>query len=78
MEQDFSHYTLKELREMSEVINRAINQQRMALRDTRFNAMIKAISEFAEVCPDAMVYDNEYSYPIGAMADGDNWAFAGK
>ena len=79
MEQNFSHYTLKELCEMSEVINRAIEQQRMALRGARFDDMMRAINAFAEVCPDAQVFNFGRSCcPIRLIADPDQWEFARK
>ena len=73
MEHIYSHYNLEELREILSDVNREIEKRKMALRDERFNAMMKAIREFEEVCPDAKVCDYEMSYSIHYMADRDNW-----
>ena len=75
MEHNYSHYSLDELREMRETINREIEKRRM-VRDERFNTMMKAIREFEEVCPDAEVCDYDIGISIHHMTDRDNWFFS--
>lgn len=73
----YSHYSLDELREMRGAIDAEMTKRRNQLKDERFNAMIKAIREFKEVCPFAQVCDYETSISIVEIADRDNWDFGG-
>ena len=75
MELNYSHYTFDELCDIREAINLEFTKRKKQLREERFNAMMKAIHDFEEVCPDAKVYDYEMSYSIHYMADRDNWSF---
>lgn len=75
MERIYSHYSLEELREIRKAVDGEIEKRKMALRDERFNAMMKAIQEFKEVCPYAKVCDYEDYTSITDIADRDNWEF---
>ena len=72
---DFSKLSIDELREMQEQIYQEIKERNAVIRNERFDAMIKAINEFKDVCPYAKVCDYDYSVFISYMADRDNWDF---
>ena len=72
---DFSELSIDELREMQEQIYQEIKERYAVLRDEKFDALIKAINEFKNVCPHAKVCDYDYSVFISYMADRDNWDF---
>ena len=73
MEQVYSHYTFDELCEMREAINREFTKRKNQLREERFNAMMKAIREFKEVCPYAKVCNYEDYVSITEIADRNMW-----
>ena len=75
MERVYSHYSLEELREIRKAVDGEIEKRKNQLREERFNAMIKTIQEFREVCPRATVFDYENSVPIVDVASRDNWDF---
>lgn len=75
MDLHLSQYSLEELREMRTAIDKEITRCKNAVRENRFNEMIKAIQKFREVCPCATVFDYENSIPIVDVADRDNWDF---
>lgn len=74
----YSHYTFDELRELRNTIDREIEKRRRELRDQRFEAMMKAIADFKEVCPNARVSDEyceDYIATISDIAERDAWDF---
>ena len=75
MKYDFSELSVEELREIEKKINQEITERNAVVRNERFDAMIKAINEFKDVCPCAKVCDYDYSVYISYMADRDNWDF---
>lgn len=75
MNYDFSKLSIDELHEMQEQIYQEIKERNAVVRNERFDAMIKAINEFKDVCPCAKVCDYDYSVYISYMADRDNWDF---
>jgi hypothetical protein len=75
MTHDYSHCTFDELREIREAINLELTKRKNQLREERFNAMMKAIREFKEICPYAKVCDYEESISITEIADRNMWEF---
>ena len=72
---DLTHYSAEDLRDMSTKINRKLDRRKNVLREERFNAMMKAIQAFREVCPCATVFDYRNSISIVHAANRDSWDF---
>lgn len=72
---DFSKLSADELHEMQEQIYEELKERTAVVRKERFDAMIKAIDAFRELCPSAKVCDYDYSVFISYIANGDNWDF---
>ena len=75
MELNYSHYTFDELCDIREAINLEFTKRKKQLREERFNAMMKAIREFKEVCPYAKVCNYEDYVSITEIADRNLWEF---
>ena len=74
---DLTHYSMEDLKEISDSIRQEIQRRKFQAQDACFAAMVKAIRDFEEVCPSAYVqakYTDD-CLSIEDLLDRDCWSF---